>query len=139
MKGHNMMLHTYTPNQWLYQVSTFYTLWILNYSPENILKVKVTKARSKVNSRSHHDISHLHLCHVCSGGQPVTHFPSGDGGGEMDLSHVCSRDYSVTHDPSGGWGGEEDLSHVCSEGHSVTHVSGGWGRRGGVNALGDPQ
>ena len=56
-----MMLHTYTLNQCLYQVSTFYTLWILNCSPDNILKVKVTTARSKVNSRSHHDVAHLHL------------------------------------------------------------------------------
>ena len=28
-----MTLHTYTPNQLPYQVSTSYTLWFLTYSP----------------------------------------------------------------------------------------------------------
>ena len=48
------------PNQYPYQVSTSYTLRFLRYSPDNILKVKVTTARSKVKSRSDHDAAHLH-------------------------------------------------------------------------------
>ena len=43
-----MTLHTYTPNQCPYQVSTSYTLWFLRYSPDKIFKLKVTTARSKV-------------------------------------------------------------------------------------------
>ena len=34
---HTMMLHTYTPNQCPYQVSTSYTLWFPRYSPDKIL------------------------------------------------------------------------------------------------------
>ena len=56
-----MTLHTYTPNQCSYQVSTSYTLRFLRYSPDNILKVKVTTARSKVKSRSDQDVAHLQL------------------------------------------------------------------------------
>ena len=37
-----------------------YTLWFLRYDQHKILKVKVTTARSKVKSKSHHDIDHLH-------------------------------------------------------------------------------
>ena len=55
------MLHTYTPNQCPYKVSTFYTLQFLRYSPGKVLKVKVTTARSKVKPRSHHNVAHLHL------------------------------------------------------------------------------
>ena len=40
------MLHTYNPNQCLYQVGTSYTLQFLRYSTDNILKNKVTTARS---------------------------------------------------------------------------------------------
>ena len=61
------MLHTYTPNQYPYQVSTSYTLQFPRYSPDKILKVKVTTARSKVKSRSHHDVAHLH---------PLTNVPT---------------------------------------------------------------
>ena len=39
----------------------FYTLWFPRYSPDKIFKLKVTRARSKVKSRSHHDITHLHI------------------------------------------------------------------------------
>ena len=46
-------LHTYTPIQCPYQVSTFYILWFLKYSPDKIFKVKVTTARLKFKSRSH--------------------------------------------------------------------------------------
>ena len=60
-QGHTMTLHTYTPNQCPYQVSTSYTLQFPRYSPDKILYVKVTTARSKVKSRSHHDVAHLHL------------------------------------------------------------------------------
>ena len=49
------------PNQCPYQVSTCYTLLFPRYSLDKILKVKVTTARSKVKSRSHHDVVHLHL------------------------------------------------------------------------------
>ena len=56
-----------TPNQCPYQVSTSYTLRFLRYSPDKILKVKVTTARSKVKSRSDHDIAHL---------QPLTNVPA---------------------------------------------------------------
>ena len=40
---------------------TSYTLQFLRYSPDKIFKLKVTTARSKVKSRSDHDIAHLHL------------------------------------------------------------------------------
>ena len=48
------------PNQYPYQVSTSYTLWFPRYSPDKILQVKVTTARSKVKSRSRHDVAHIH-------------------------------------------------------------------------------
>ena len=44
-----------TPNQCLYQVSTSYILRFRRYSPDKILQVKITTARSKVKSRSHQD------------------------------------------------------------------------------------
>ena len=56
-QGQTMMLHTYTP----YQVSTSYNLRFPRYSPDKIFKFKVTTARSKVISRSDHDVAHLHL------------------------------------------------------------------------------
>ena len=59
-QGQTMTLHTCIPNQCPYQVSTSYTLRLPRYSPDKILQVKVTTARSKVKSRSHHDIVHLH-------------------------------------------------------------------------------
>ena len=61
---------TPTPlNQYSYQVSTSYTLQFPRYSPDQILEVKVTTARSKVKSRSHHDVAHLH---------PLTNVPTKD-------------------------------------------------------------
>ena len=36
-QGHTMMLHIYTPNQCPYQVSSFYTLQLLRYSPDHVL------------------------------------------------------------------------------------------------------
>ena len=54
-QGQTMTLHTYTPNQCPYQISTSYTLRFLRYSPNKIFKLKVTTARS------HHDIAHLHI------------------------------------------------------------------------------
>ena len=62
-QGHTMTLHTYTPNQYPYQVSTSYILRFLRYSPDKIFKLKVTTARSKVKSRSDHDV-YLHLPNV---------------------------------------------------------------------------
>ena len=64
-QGHTMTLHTYTPQKCPYQVSTSYTLRFPRYSLDKILKV--TTARSKVKSRSDHDIAHLH---------PLTNVPS---------------------------------------------------------------
>ena len=51
--GHTMTLQTYNPQ------STSYTLWFLRYRPNKALQVKVTTARSKVKSRSHHDILYI--------------------------------------------------------------------------------
>ena len=59
---------TPTPlNQCPYQVSTFYTLWNPRNSPDKILKLMVTMTRSKVKSRSHHNVAHL---------QPPTNVPT---------------------------------------------------------------
>ena len=55
------------PNQCPYQVSTSYNLRFLRYSPDKIFKLKVTTARSKVKSRSLHDVAHLH---------PLTNVPT---------------------------------------------------------------
>ena len=48
-----------TPNQCPYQLSTSYTLRFQRYCPDKILKVKVTTTKSKVKSKSHHDVAHL--------------------------------------------------------------------------------
>ena len=66
-QGHTMTLYTYTSYQCLYQVSTSYTLWFPRYSLDKILWVKVTTASSKVKSRSHHGVVHLH---------PLTNVPT---------------------------------------------------------------
>ena len=66
-QGHTMTMHTYTPNQCHYQISTSYTLRFLRYSLDKIFKVKVPTARSKVKSSSHHDVAHL---------QPLTNVPT---------------------------------------------------------------
>ena len=55
-----MSLNTYTIQPMVLQVLTSYTLPVLRYSQNKILKVKVTTARSKLKSRSHHDAAHLH-------------------------------------------------------------------------------
>ena len=52
-------MHTYTPNQCPHQVSTFYALWNTKNSPDKILKLMVITTRSKVKSRSHHDLAYL--------------------------------------------------------------------------------
>ena len=44
-KGHTMT-HTFTPNQYPYQVSSFYTLWNQRNNPDKILKLMVTMTRS---------------------------------------------------------------------------------------------
>ena len=59
-QGHFIMLHTYSPNQYPYQAITSYILLFLRYSPDKIFKHNVTMARSKVKSRSHYDVAHLH-------------------------------------------------------------------------------
>ena len=66
-QGHTMMLHTTPPYQCPYQVSPSYTLRFPRYSPDKILWVKVTTVRSKIKSRSHHDVANL---------QPLTNVPS---------------------------------------------------------------
>ena len=55
------------PNQCPYQVSTSHTSRFPRYSPDKILKVKVTMARSKVIPRSNHDVAHI---------QPLTNVPA---------------------------------------------------------------
>ena len=60
-QGHTITCTPTPPNQCPYQVSTSYTLRFLRYSPDMILEVKVTTARSTVKSRSDHDVAHLHL------------------------------------------------------------------------------
>ena len=44
-----------------------YTLQFPRYSPDKILEVKVTTARSKVKSMSHYDVAHL---------RPLTNVPT---------------------------------------------------------------
>ena len=66
-QGHTMTLHTSTPNQCPYQVSTSYTLWFPRHNPDKIFKLKVTMAKPKIKSRSHNDIAHLH---------PLTNVPT---------------------------------------------------------------
>ena len=58
-QGH-IMLHTSTPNQSSYQVITSYTLQMPRCSLDKILKFRVTTARSRVKSRSHDNVAHLH-------------------------------------------------------------------------------
>ena len=59
-QGHTMALSTNNPpNQCPYQVSTSYVLQFLRHTLEKILKVNVTTVKSKVKSRSHHDVQHL--------------------------------------------------------------------------------
>ena len=55
-QGHTM---TSTP-QPVSLPSTFYTFRNQRFSPNKILKVKVATARSKVKSRSHRAVAHLH-------------------------------------------------------------------------------
>ena len=59
---HTMTLLTCSPNQCPYSVSTSYTLQFPRYSPDKILYIKVTKARTKVKSRSHHDDTPPNQC-----------------------------------------------------------------------------
>ena len=66
-QNYTMMLQTRTTNQCPYHISTSCTLQFLRYSPNKILQVKVTTARSKVKSRSHPDIAHP---------QPLTNVPT---------------------------------------------------------------
>ena len=58
-QGHTKCTPT-SPNKWPYQVSTSDTLRLPRYSPDKIFKLKVTTARPKVKSRSHHDVAYLH-------------------------------------------------------------------------------
>ena len=67
-QGHTVMLHTYNPHPMsLHHVSTSYTLRFPRYSPDKIFKLNVTTAKSKVKSRSDHDVAHLH---------PLTNVPT---------------------------------------------------------------
>ena len=56
LRTNTMMLHTYMPKSMA--LENMNTLRFLRYSPDKILKVNVTTARSKVKSRSHHDTAH---------------------------------------------------------------------------------
>ena len=58
-RSHYDIVHL--PPQCPYQVSTSYTLQFPRYSLDKIFKLKVTTARSKAKSRSHHDVAHLHF------------------------------------------------------------------------------
>ena len=61
-------------NTMTYQISNSYTLWLQRYNPDKIFKVKVTRTRSKVKSRSHQDCLHIQpLTNVSSKCQPSTH------------------------------------------------------------------
>ena len=63
VKGQTKVKPCYTPtthNACPHQESTSYTLRFPRYSLDKILYVKVTLTRSKVKSRSHHDVTHLH-------------------------------------------------------------------------------
>ena len=46
------MLHTIIPNQCACQVSTFYTVWFLRYSPDKILNVQghYNKVKGQINA-----------------------------------------------------------------------------------------
>ena len=61
---HDAHLH---PNQCPHQVSTFYIAWNPRNSLDKILKLMVTTTRSKVKSRSHHDVAYL---------QPLSNVPT---------------------------------------------------------------
>ena len=54
-------------NQFPYQILTFYTLRFLRYGSINTVRVKVIKARLKIESRSNYDEAQLH---------PLTIFPT---------------------------------------------------------------
>ena len=55
-----MTLHTYSPQPETLESKNFLHLMALESLPEQDLKVEVFTARSKVKSRSHHDVTHLH-------------------------------------------------------------------------------
>ena len=58
-QGHTMTLHIYTTKKMSLLSFNFLLLAFAGrYSPNNVFKVKVTMARSKVNLRSHHDAAH---------------------------------------------------------------------------------
>ena len=54
-------------NQGPYQVSTSYTLRCSRYNLDKILKLMIATTRSKVKSKSHHNVAHLH---------PLTYVPT---------------------------------------------------------------
>ena len=60
-QDHTITLHTYTPLSMSLPSINFLHLTVAKiYSLDKILWVKVTAARSKVKSRSHNDVAHLH-------------------------------------------------------------------------------
>ena len=61
-----------------------YTLQFLRYSPDKIFKLKVTTARKKVKSRSHHDVA-LKGCGVL---RPSEHDNSIRRGGGVKLGLI---------------------------------------------------
>ena len=73
-QGSTMILHTYTPTQCPYQVSTSYTLQFPRYSPDKNLNINVTTARSKVKSRLHQDVAsrlHQDVAYLLYTSQPI--------------------------------------------------------------------
>ena len=58
-QGHTMTLHTYKVQPMSLPSINSYTLWFPRYNLDKIFKLKVNAARSRVKSRSHHDVAHL--------------------------------------------------------------------------------
>ena len=54
-----MMLHTYTPKQCPYQVSTSYTLQFLRYSPDNLYRLRSLQQGQRSNQGHIMTIAHL--------------------------------------------------------------------------------
>ena len=80
-----------TPKQCPYQVLPSYTLQFPRYSPDKILKVKVTAAISKVTSRSHHYFAHL---------QPPTNVPTARSEVKSRSHHDVAQLHLLTNVPT---------------------------------------
>ena len=76
------------------QVSTFYPLQNQRNSPDKILKLMVTTTRSKVKSRSHHDVAHLQHLSNYHTNYPL---PAHDGFTDVSLK-IFQRSRSLQQD-----------------------------------------